>query len=139
MADTVTPFEAFGHQDRILELANRFYDVMEREELELTAVHRQSEPGRIHPETRMRFALFLVGWLGGPPVYMQQFGHPRLRMRHRHVPIDSEMRDAWLRAMTKAMDELEIGGTLREFLDRRFADVAEFLRNVPDQGAGDET
>jgi hemoglobin len=51
-------------------------------------------------------------------------------MRHARVPVDIAMRDAWLRCMTRALDDLSVAGELREFLDARFAEVANFLRNV---------
>jgi hemoglobin len=51
-------------------------------------------------------------------------------MRHAHVPVDEGLRDAWLRSMTHAMDARGIAGGARAFLDARFADVADFLRNV---------
>lgn len=125
-----TPFELLGGEAEVIALAHAFYDAMEAHEPELTAVHRCSEPGRVHPDTRQRFALFLVGWLGGPQHYIEQHGHPRLRMRHAHVPVDETLRDAWLRSMTRAMDARRISGDARHFLDARFADVADFLRNV---------
>lgn len=112
-------------------LANAFYDAMEHDEPALTAVHRlhDTDPGRVHPEVRERFALFLVGWLGGPQEYVEQHGHPRLRRRHAHVAVDLAMRDAWMRAMTSALDRAGVQGELRAFLDARFADVADFMRN----------
>lgn len=127
-----TPFELVGGEAQVLALAEAFYDVMEAREPALTAVHKQDAPGVIAAETRERFGLFLVGWLGGPQHYMERFGHPRLRMRHGHVPIDSAMRDAWLRCMSAAMDQCGVEGEVRRFLDQRFAEVADFLRNRPD-------
>ena len=73
-----------------------------------------------------------MGWLGGPDDYVRDHGHPRLRMRHARVPVDSSMRDAWVRCMTAAMDECEIPAGTRAFLRQRFAEVATFLRNVDD-------
>lgn len=130
-AAKATPYELLGGREAVLLLAESFYDAMERSEPELTALHRQAEgaPGRVHPEARERFALFLVGWLGGPQEYIARHGHPRLRMRHGHVPIGEPMRDAWLRAMTIALDERGVTGELRAFLDQRFADLADFMRN----------
>ena len=52
------------------------------------------------PENREKFALYFIGWLGGPQEYVARFGHPRLRMRHGRVPVDSAGRDAWMRAGT---------------------------------------
>jgi hemoglobin len=125
-----TPFDAIGGADVVRSLVERFYDAMERNEPELAALHKLDEAGKVSRASRDRFALFLVGWLGGPDDYMAQFGHPRLRMRHGRVPVNIAMRDAWLRAMATALDESGIGGDVRGFLDARFAEVANFLRNV---------
>src|SRR3954464_14329269 len=89
-----TPYDLLGGREPALALAHAFYDAMERDEPELTALHRRAEHGGVDPEVRDRFALFLVGWLGGPQDYVARHGHPRLRMRHARVPIDERMRDA---------------------------------------------
>lgn len=127
------PFLALGGVDAVKALAERFYDAMERTEPALAALHKQDAPGRVDRGSRERFGLFLVGWLGGPQDYMAQYGHPRLRMRHAEVPVNSAMRDAWLRSMAIALNEAGVQGTLRAFLDARFAQVADFLRNTPDE------
>jgi hemoglobin len=126
-----TPHDLLGGSDQVLALAEAFYDAMEQHEPALTAVHRVDEHGRIHRSVRERFGLFLVGWLGGPQDYMERYGHPRLRMRHAHVPVDIAMRDAWLRSMQRALDARGVDGPVRAFLDQRFAEVADFLRNRP--------
>jgi hemoglobin len=125
------PYQMIGGREAVLALAQRFYDAMERDEPALTAVHQTDADGRITAGTRDRFGLFLIGWLGGPQDYEQRFGHPRLRRRHAHVPIDTGMRDAWLRCMSTALDACEVRGAVRGFLDQRFAEVADFLRNQP--------
>lgn len=124
------PFDVLGGREVVLALAERFYDLMEAREPGLTALHARDAEGRITRESRDRFGLFLVGWLGGPQDYMAQHGHPRLRMRHGRVPVDVAMRDAWLRCMYAAMAETAMPDTLRAFLEMRFAEVADFLRNV---------
>lgn len=111
-------------------LVERFYDVMEEREPALTALHHCDEPGKIPRDFRDRFALFLIGWLGGPQEYMARHGHPALRMRHSRVAVNIAMRDAWVRCMTAAMDGEGFSGPVRQFLDVRFAEVADFLRNV---------
>jgi hemoglobin len=126
-----TPYDQLGGREPVLRLAARFYEIMERDEPALAAVHRQAPGGGgIDPEVKARFALFLVGWLGGPQDYSEQHGHPRLRMRHGRVPIGQALRDAWLRCMSRALDDCAVGGPVRGFLDQRFAEVADFLRNV---------
>lgn len=124
-----TPYEQVGGEAAVLRLAARFYDVMERDEPALAAVHRRDAAGRVTQDSRDRFALFLIGWLGGPQTYMERHGHPRLRMRHGHLAIDQSLRDAWMRSMTTAMDELGIAGDIRGFLEQRLGEVASFLRN----------
>jgi hemoglobin len=125
-----TPFALVGGREVVERLAARFYEVMERDEPALAALHRQGQGG-IDPEVKQRFALFLVGWLGGPQEYMERHGHPRLRMRHGRVAVSAAMRDAWLRCMARALDDCEIAGHVRAFLDQRFAEVATFLLNTP--------
>jgi hemoglobin len=65
-----------------------------------------------------------------PDDYVQQNGHPRLRMRHARVLVDTAMRDAWLRCMYAALDERAASASLQSFLRQRFAEVADFMRNV---------
>jgi hemoglobin len=126
-----TPYQLLGGREAVLELAREFYDTMERTELELTALHTKNEQGGVHDDVRQRFGLFLIGWLGGPQEYVAQHGHPRLRMRHAHVQVDERMRDAWLRSMKSALDARGIQGEVRSFLEQRFSEVADFMRNVP--------
>ncbi len=111
-------------------LVERFYDVMDEREPELARLHVCTPDGKVDRGSRDRFALFLIGWLGGPEDYIQQHGHPRLRMRHNRVAVNIAMRDAWLRCMQVAMNEHAITGEVRTFLDARFAEVADFMRNV---------
>lgn len=125
-----TPFARLGGADKVRALVERFYDAMRDHEPALARLHACDAAGRVSRDSRDRFAMFLIGWLGGPQDYMKQHGHPRLRMRHGKVPVDVAMRDAWMRSMRRAMDAEAIEGELREFLETRFADVADFLRNV---------
>jgi hemoglobin len=126
-----TAYDALGGRDAVLGLSEAFYDAMELLEPELTALHRLDEQGRVHRDARDRFAQFLVGFLGGPQDYVREHGHPRLRMRHAHVAVDERMRDAWLHSMRVALDGRGIDGPVRELLDRRFAELADFMRNQP--------
>ncbi|HEU4728499.1 MAG TPA: group II truncated hemoglobin [Kofleriaceae bacterium] len=132
MSEPQTPFALLGGADRVRALVESFYDIMSDREPALARWHRCTPEGRVDRYSRDRFALFLIGWLGGPQDYIAQHGHPRLRMRHARVPVDTALRDAWLRCMTAAMDALQIEGPVRAFLDRRFAEVADAMRNVAD-------
>jgi len=126
-----TPYALLGGTEAVNALVERFYDIMSDREPVLAQLHPCTPDGRVARVPRDRFAMFLVGWLGGPDDYIEQHGHPRLRMRHNRVAVTIAMRDAWLRCMTAAMDERAITGPVREFLDARFAEVADFMRNAP--------
>lgn len=128
-----TPYEEIGGRKVVVTLAERFYDLMEAQEPELLALHEQDAEGKVSRRSRDRFALFLIGWLGGPQEYVAQHGHPRLRMRHAHVPIDLNMRDAWMRCMDAAMQQCALPAHIQGFLRQRFSEVADFMRNV-DEG-----
>jgi hemoglobin len=125
-----TPFELLGGEAVVRQLVERFYDEMSERAPALAMLHPCDEQGHVARASRDRFGLFLVGWLGGPQDYIAQHGHPRLRMRHGRVPVDVAMRDAWLACMQVALDALGVTGEVRSFLDARFAEVADFLRNV---------
>ncbi|MGE0048144.1 MAG: group II truncated hemoglobin [Acidithiobacillus sp.] len=100
---------------------------------------RQSEPiwqsllRAVHPQdlssAREKLFLFLSGWLGGPDLYVQKFGHPRLRARHASFPVDDVARDQWMACMLRAMDEQQIEPELYEHLQGALQRTADFLRN----------
>lgn len=125
-----TPYERLGGEARVRALAHAFYDAMEVHAPEVARLHELDAQGRVAEGPRERFADFLVEWLGGPPRYSPVHGHPRLRMRHFRVPVNLAMRDGWLLAMQHAMDRLDVDGEVRAFLDQRFREVADFLRNT---------
>jgi len=110
-----TPFTRLGGMDNVRALVEHFYDAMSDREPELCRLHACDEAGRVSRETRDRFALFLAGWLGGPQDYMARHGHPRLRMRHAPFPVNTAMRDAWVRSMQSALDALDVRGGLQNF------------------------
>lgn len=76
-----------------------------------------------------RLADFLIFRFGGSDRYIQERGHPRLRMRHVPFSIGEAERDRWLELMGEAMDELEVAGEARVNLGAFFDQVADFMRN----------
>lgn len=80
-------------------------------------------------ETRLRD--FLVGRFGGPPRYMEQRGHPRLRMRHMPFAIDTEGRNRWVALMERALVEAEIPADAVAVLQQFFQHMASFMINQP--------
>jgi len=125
-----TAFDRLGGREACARLSEAFYDAMSEHEPALARLHEVDAAGRVTDPIRHNFALFLTFWLGGPKDYLEVRGHPRLRARHMHFAVDAAMRDAWLRSMSRGLDALEVKGGLRQVLDARFAQVADFLRNV---------
>jgi len=97
--------------------------------------------GPMYPEDDMagaeqRLRDFLIGRFGGPPRYMQQRGHPRLRMRHAPFPIDGRARDRWIELMSRALDEAKFPPDADAILRAFFANVATMLINRVPQAYG---
>ena len=103
----------------------RFYD-----RIDATAPTLRAMLPRDDSVVRQRLYEFLSGWMGGPPLYTEKRGHPRLRMRHLPFPIGEAEVLEWLRCMGETLDELGVEGQIREFLDERFATTAHWMRNT---------
>ncbi len=72
---------------------------------------------------------FLIFRFGGPPVYIEQRGHPRLRMRHAPFAIGAPERDRWVRLMNTALDESSLPDEVTQILRAFFVSTAAFLMN----------
>jgi hemoglobin len=121
-----TAYARVGGEAGVRELVDRFYNLMDREEgvKKLRDLHAKSLK-----MSREKLFLFLSGWLGGPDLYVQRYGHPRLRARHLPFSIGIEERDQWLYCMRRAMDEMGLEQTLQDELNRAFSQTADFMRN----------
>lgn len=78
---------------------------------------------------RHRLTLFLAQYWGGPTTYMEERGHPRLRMRHFPYQVDATARDHWLLHMAAAVEAVTEPGEIRDALMQYFVPAAEHLRN----------
>ena len=128
-APVPTPYELLGGEPGIRRLVDRFYDLMDSapEARTIRALHATSLKA-----SREKLFLFLTGWTGGPPAYVERFGHPRLRMRHFPFAIGARERDEWLWCMDQAMAEHEMPEALRQHLRERLHQLAEHMRNQPE-------
>ena len=128
MNQTDTLYHIIGGESRLRELVDRFYDLMELEP-EFAAI-RAMHPTPLD-SSRDKLFMFLSGWMGGPDLFVEQFGHPRLRARHLPFAIASAERDQWLRAMAWAMEDIGIDDDLRMRLMQSFYETADWMRNTP--------
>jgi hemoglobin len=119
-------YEMLGGEAGLRSLVNRFYDLVDSapEARNIRSLHAKSLD-----HSREKLFLFLSGWAGGPQLYIQRFGHPRLRIRHMPFAIGTVERDEWLWCMNKALDEGQLDPRVVEYLKNHFAEAANFLRN----------
>ena len=131
-ASAPKPYDLLGGERGVRALVDRFYDLMDLEPAyaELRAMHpTQSE------DTRDKLFWFFSGWFGGPGLYEQRFGHPRLRMRHFPYAIGTRERDQWLACMHQAMMEENVPEALQLRLQAAFAGTADWMRNQLEDSA----
>ena len=123
-----TAFELVGGEARVRELVDRFYDLMDLEPryAQLRAVH-----GSTLDHAREKLFMFLSGWLGGPPLYADRFGHPMLRARHLPFAIGTVERDQWMACMGQALEEMEVPEPFRLGLLGNLFKTADWMRNRP--------
>jgi hemoglobin len=124
-----TPYEALGGDAGVRRLVDRFYDLVDSapEAATIRALHARS----LHA-SRDKLHLYLSMWTGGPQVYTERYGHPRLRMRHFPFRIGARERDEWLWCMDRALDEQEMPDEVRAHLRERFHSLADHMRNQPE-------
>ncbi len=122
-----SPYEKIGGELGVRTLVDRFYDLMDDEKD--AEVIRQMHPDNL-TDSRQKFFEFLSGFLGGPQIYLQNRGHPRLRMRHGTFKIDTNARDSWLACMNKALEEQIDDPILLMQLKSNFYRTADHLINV---------
>ncbi|MCG7897529.1 MAG: group II truncated hemoglobin [Candidatus Thiodiazotropha lotti] len=129
MQPAATHYERLGGEKSVRELVNRFYDLMDdQDELtELRQLHAKSLK-----VSREKLFMFLSGWLGGPSLYTDKYGHPRLRARHLPFSIGIEERDQWMQCMKRAMQQMSLDESLQEELLQAFFKTADFMRNRED-------
>jgi hemoglobin len=121
-----TVYEQAGGMETFRRLADAFY-----RRIEADPFLRPMFPRHL-TSAREKQALFLAQYFGGPTTYSERRGHPRLRMRHMPFSIGAKERDAWVKHMLEAMDEVGIGEPAKSIMRRYFEDAGTFLINRPE-------
>lgn len=121
-----TPYDAIGGDEVITKLVETFYSKVEK--------HPDLIP--IFPndltETARKQRQFLTQYLGGPPLYSEEHGHPMLRARHIPFAITPKRAEAWLSCMKQSMDDIDLKGPLRDEFYQRLVLTAQHMINTPD-------
>ncbi len=121
-------FERIGGTDNIRRLAKYFYRIMDV--LPETYGLRKMHAANLQ-ESEDKLYKFLNGWMDGPDLYEQEYGHPMLLRRHMSFQVDIAARDQWLLCMDMALKEIVEDAQLRVELSDAFARVGDHLRNQP--------
>ena len=122
-------YELIGGELRLRELVDRFYDRMDLDPS--FKLIRDMHPVDLS-SSRDKLFWFLSGWMGGPDLFVERFGHPKLRARHLPFSIGTPERDQWLTCMAHALADLEIKGDFFEKLMGSFYGTADWMRNRAD-------
>jgi hemoglobin len=122
----VTPYEEIGGDAKVREMVDRFYDLMDLDPA--YAGIRKLHPPSMET-SREKLYMFLSGWMGGPGLYMEKYGHPMLRARHLPFPIAISERDQWMDCMKRAMEAVGVEEGLRQGLYNAFSQTADWMRN----------
>ncbi len=121
-----TTYEKIGGDAAVAKLCDRFYELMD-------SVPQFAELRSLHPEnlqgSRDKLCMFLSGWFGGPDLFVEKYGHPRLRARHMPFEIGTRERDQWVACMVLAMEDVGIEEGIRAKLLENFFNTADFMRN----------
>jgi hemoglobin len=122
-SEAVSVYELVGGLEPFQRLVDAFYAAVETDPL-----LRPLYPPSLD-ESKEHLALFLAQFFGGPDLYSQKRGHPRLRARHLPFRIGRSERDAWVKHMLAALDESGIEEPAYTHMRNYFQEAATFLIN----------
>lgn len=118
--------ELAGGRETIERVVDRFYDSVEHDPVLRPIYPEDLRPGR------EKLKLFFVQWLGGPPLYSQRYGHPRLRRRHFPFVIDERAAERWLALMSEALAAAGVSDGVRSAIEGRLRPLAFHMVNAND-------
>ncbi|HEX5393121.1 MAG TPA: group II truncated hemoglobin [Rhodocyclaceae bacterium] len=124
--NTPSVYERIGGEATLRTLVKRFYELMDTlpEAYGIRKMHPEDLSG-----SGEKLFMYLSGYLGGPNLFIEKFGHPRLRARHMPFSIGADERDQWLMCMNMAMAETVPDELLRKAIMKAITDLADFMRN----------
>jgi len=121
---TITPYALIGGESAILTLVDRFYFYMDSlpETQGIRSIHQPNLDS-----AKSKLFKYLSGWLGGPDLFVEEFGHPMLRARHLPFTIGESERDQWMLCMNKALDEITMDPRLKINLQNALQQLATHI------------
>lgn len=125
-----TAYEMLGGEAALRNVVKRFYEIMS--ELPEAQPIRLMHPADISTSEEKLF-MFLSGWLGGPNLFIEKFGHPKMRARHFPFKIGKSERDQWMICMVQAFDDCQVSEPLRTELLHSLLNLADHMRNQKEE------
>lgn len=119
-------YHQMGGEIPLRKLVDDFYDVMDASPF--TAGIRKMHPENLQ-SSRDKLFEFLSGWTGGPNLFVEKHGHPRLRARHISFKIGTSERDQWLYCFHQALEKAALPDHLAEFFRNAVINLADHMRN----------
>ena len=122
----VTPYDVMGGETAIRNLVERFYYYMDTlaEAQGIRAMHQADLSS-----AKEKLFKFMSGWLGGPDLFVQEYGHPMLRARHLPFVIGESERDQWMLCMNKAIADVPMNPILETNLKNALQELATHMIN----------
>ena len=123
---SLTHYQRIGGEEKVRALVTCFYTTMDElpEAYGIRKLHAEDLQN-----ANDKLFKFLSGWMGGPQLFVQEYGHPVLRRRHLPFAIGEAERDQWLLCMNHALEEVVEDVEFRNELAASFAKVADHMRN----------
>ncbi len=122
----ITPYEVIGGEAAIRTLVEKFYYYMDTLP-EAKGIRDIHQADLTSAETKL--FKYMTGWLGGPNLYIEEYGHPMLRARHLPFAIGESERDQWMLCMNKAIEEVPMEPRLKTNLQTALQDLATHMIN----------
>lgn len=129
MSSEISIYEQIGGEATLRKITRKFYEIMDK-------MPEAQGIRKMHPEnlagSEEKLFMFLSGWLGGPNLFIERFGHPKMRARHLPFQIGKSERDQWMLCMVHAFDEVKIEEPYRSELLHSLLNLADHMRNQPE-------
>ncbi|HEX5538402.1 MAG TPA: group II truncated hemoglobin, partial [Methylophilaceae bacterium] len=124
-------YNLIGGEQGLFRLVNVFNDIIETQPAgKLLHILHLRGHGIAH--ARIELFNFLSGFLGGPSLYVEKYGHSNIRKLHEHVAVTQQARDDWIACMSLTLDQLDLGPNIKARLLAHFGKVATNLINRGD-------
>ncbi len=126
IVDETPIYEKIGGEIPLRKLVDDFYDFMDVDQ-HVQGIRKQHPSHLV--DSRNKLFMFLSGWTGGPQLFVNSFGHPRLRARHLPFQIGESERDQWMKCMEHALSQSAFTEDVKTILYKSLYRLADHMRN----------